>query len=155
MKILHTLFPATMMVQLANSFHLFGSLESLGVIDNKKQMFVFLGEQTAQGARGAWRSTGFGEARWIKAGPRRWAESLWCGTPFLPIFERLSTISLPAITPIWQNWRGSLCKYLLSKELGLANPGRSCQRGRFSEDSGKFEKFFFFFWTARVVSVTI
>jgi hypothetical protein len=37
-----------MMVQLANSFHLFGSLESLGVIDNEKQMFVFFGEQTAQ-----------------------------------------------------------------------------------------------------------
>ncbi|MFH1616848.1 MAG: hypothetical protein ABIG61_17410, partial [Planctomycetota bacterium] len=37
-----------MMTQFANSLHLFGSFESLGVIDNEKQMFVLLGEQTPQ-----------------------------------------------------------------------------------------------------------
>jgi len=34
--------------QFANSFHFLGSFEGLGVIDNEKQVFVFLGEQTPQ-----------------------------------------------------------------------------------------------------------
>jgi hypothetical protein len=42
----------SMMVQFANSFHLFGSFKILSVIDDEKQMLVFLGEQTAQHVQG-------------------------------------------------------------------------------------------------------
>jgi hypothetical protein len=35
-------------MQFANSFHLLSSLESLSIVDNEKQMFIFLGEQASQ-----------------------------------------------------------------------------------------------------------
>jgi hypothetical protein len=37
-----------MMMQFANGLHFFGSFEGLSVIDNEKQMFVFLGKQIPQ-----------------------------------------------------------------------------------------------------------
>jgi hypothetical protein len=39
-------------VQLANTVHLLGSFESLGIIDNEKQMSVFFGEQATQHVQG-------------------------------------------------------------------------------------------------------
>ena len=43
-----SVFSGGMMMQFANSLHLLGSLESLSVIDNEKQMAVFFVEQTSQ-----------------------------------------------------------------------------------------------------------
>jgi len=37
-----------MMMKFSNRLHLLGSFESLGVIDNEKQMFIFLGKQASQ-----------------------------------------------------------------------------------------------------------
>jgi hypothetical protein len=37
-----------MMVQFANTFHLFSPFEGLGIINNEKQMLVFFGEQVPQ-----------------------------------------------------------------------------------------------------------
>jgi hypothetical protein len=41
-----------MMMQFTNRFHLFRSLERLSVVDNEKQMVLFLGEQTTQHVQG-------------------------------------------------------------------------------------------------------
>jgi hypothetical protein len=47
-----SIFSGGMMMQFANGVHLFGSLKGLGIINNEKQMFVFLGKQTPQHIQG-------------------------------------------------------------------------------------------------------
>jgi hypothetical protein len=47
-----SIFAGGMMIQSANRFDLFGSLQGLSVIDNEKQMPVFPGEQASQHVQG-------------------------------------------------------------------------------------------------------